>query len=57
VIDLREEQQKHAYNSVRVNSESSSNELDEHESQKAKHREQRIRTRRGIVIDFREEQQ
>jgi hypothetical protein len=42
VIDLREEQQENAHNSVGVNSESFSNEMDENESQKAKYREQRI---------------
>jgi hypothetical protein len=41
VIDLRE-QNKNAFDSMRVNSESVSNEIDESELQYEKHSEQRI---------------
>jgi hypothetical protein len=42
VIDLREEQEENAADSIRVNSESISNEIDESELQDEKHDEQRI---------------
>jgi hypothetical protein len=42
VIDLREEQLENAFDSVRVNSESVSNEIDESDLQCKKHSEQRI---------------
>jgi hypothetical protein len=42
VIDLREEQDRNAFDSMRVNSESRSNEIDESESQNEKHEEQII---------------
>jgi hypothetical protein len=42
VIDVREEQNKNAFESMRVNSESVSNEIDESEVQYEKHDEQRI---------------
>jgi hypothetical protein len=42
VIDLREEQPENADDSMRVNSESFSNEIDESDSQLEKHDEQRI---------------
>jgi hypothetical protein len=42
VIDLREEQNKNAADSMRVNSESVSNEIDESDVQYEKHFEQRI---------------
>jgi hypothetical protein len=42
VIDLREEQGENAFDSMRVNSESVSNEIDESELQHEKHSEQRI---------------
>jgi hypothetical protein len=42
VIDLREEQKENAFDSMRVNSESISNEIDESELQNEKHSEQRI---------------
>jgi hypothetical protein len=42
VIDLREEQSENAFDSMRVNSESISNEIDESDSQDEKHSEQRI---------------
>jgi hypothetical protein len=42
VIDLREEQEENASDSIRINSESISNEMDESESQNRKHLEQRI---------------
>jgi hypothetical protein len=42
---------------MRVNSESSSNETDESDLQSKKHPEQRIWTRRGIVIDMREDRE
>jgi hypothetical protein len=42
VIDLREEQESNAFDSMRVNSESVSNEMDESELQDEKHDEQRI---------------
>jgi hypothetical protein len=42
VIDLREEQSKNAPDSMRVNSESRSNEIDESELQEKKHQEQRM---------------
>jgi hypothetical protein len=41
VIDLREEQNENAFDSMRVNSESVSNEIDESELQYEKHDEQR----------------
>jgi hypothetical protein len=44
VIDLREEHNENALDSMRVNSESVSNEIDESEMQNEKHSEQRIRT-------------
>jgi hypothetical protein len=43
VIDLREECVK-AFDSIRVNSESVPNEIDESDLQNEKHSEQRIRT-------------
>jgi hypothetical protein len=39
VADLREEQHKNVFDSMRVNSDSASNEMDESESQKEKHSE------------------
>jgi hypothetical protein len=42
VIDLREEQQQNAFDSMRVKSESGSNEIDESKLQCEKHSEQRI---------------
>jgi hypothetical protein len=42
VIELREEQKENAFDSMRVNSNSVSNEIDESESQYEKHLEQRI---------------
>jgi hypothetical protein len=42
VIDLREEQELNAFDSMRVNSESRSNEIDESELQDEKQKEQRI---------------
>jgi hypothetical protein len=42
VIDLREEQESNAFDSMRVNSESVSNEIDESALQNEKHSEQRI---------------
>jgi hypothetical protein len=42
VIDLREEQAQNAFDSMRVNSESVSNKIDESFLQYAKHPEQRI---------------
>jgi hypothetical protein len=42
VIDLREEQEENAFDSMCVNSESVSNEIDESDSQFEKHDEQRI---------------
>jgi hypothetical protein len=42
VIDLREEQQRNAFDSMPVNSESISNEIDESDLQYAKHDEQSI---------------
>jgi hypothetical protein len=42
VIDLREEQKSKAFDSMRVNSESRSNEIDESELQDEKQEEQRI---------------
>jgi hypothetical protein len=42
VIDLREEQWQNAFDSMRVNSESVSSEIDESDSQREKHSEQRI---------------
>jgi hypothetical protein len=42
VIDLREEHDENAYDSMRVNSESVSNEIDEIELQYEKQYEQRI---------------
>jgi hypothetical protein len=41
VIDLREEQYRNAFDSMRVNSESVSNEIDESDVQNEKHSEQR----------------
>jgi hypothetical protein len=43
VIDLSEEQEQNAFDSMRVNSESVSNEIHESDSQYEKHDEQRIR--------------
>jgi hypothetical protein len=42
VIDLREEQEKNEYDSMRVNSDSVSNDIDESELQSEKQCEQRI---------------
>jgi hypothetical protein len=42
VIDLREEHDENDFDSLRVNSESVSNEIDESEAQKAQHDGQRI---------------
>jgi hypothetical protein len=42
VIDLREEQNENEFDSMCVNSESLSNEIDESERQYEKHDEQRI---------------
>jgi hypothetical protein len=42
VIDLREEQKENAFDSMRVNSEFVSNEIDESDLQHEKHDEQRI---------------
>jgi hypothetical protein len=42
MIDFREEQQKNAFDSIRVNSESVSNEIDESDLQYEKQSEQRI---------------
>jgi hypothetical protein len=42
VIDLREEQDRNACDSMRVNTESVSNEIDESDLQFEKHSEQRI---------------
>jgi hypothetical protein len=42
VIDVREEQQENAFDSMRVNSESVSNEIDESDMQDEKQCEQRI---------------
>jgi hypothetical protein len=42
VIDLREEHKENAPNSMRVNSESISNEIDESELQREKQNEERI---------------
>jgi hypothetical protein len=42
VIDLREEQRQNAFDAIRVNSESVSNEIDESELQYEKHDEERI---------------
>jgi hypothetical protein len=42
VIDLREEQDENAFDSMHVNSESISNEIDESDWQCEKHDEQRI---------------
>jgi hypothetical protein len=42
VIDLREEQYQNAFDSIRVNSESVSNEIDESDLQFEKHDEERI---------------
>jgi hypothetical protein len=42
---------------MRVNSESISNEMDESDLQDEKYSEQRTWTRRGVVIELREEQQ
>jgi hypothetical protein len=54
VIDLREEQEWNAHDSMCANSESVSNEIDESDVQYEKQNEQRIWTWRGIVIDMRE---
>jgi hypothetical protein len=51
VIDLREEQEENTFDSMCVNSESVSNEIDESELQYAKQSEQRIRTWRRTVTD------
>jgi hypothetical protein len=42
VIDLREEHDENEFDSIGVNSESISNEIDESDSQDEKHNEQRI---------------
>jgi hypothetical protein len=42
VIDLREQQKKNAIDSMRVNSELISNEIDESDSEYEKHSEQKI---------------
>jgi hypothetical protein len=42
VTDLREQQESSAFDPMRVNSESVSNEIDESDSQYEKQREQRI---------------
>jgi hypothetical protein len=42
VIDLRERQESNAFDSMRVNSESRSNEIDESEKHDEKHSGQRI---------------
>jgi hypothetical protein len=42
VIELREEQLENAFDSMRVNSESVSNEIDESDVQREKHSEQII---------------
>jgi hypothetical protein len=42
VIDVREEQKQNDFDSMRVNSESVSNEIDENDLQSEKHDEQRI---------------
>jgi hypothetical protein len=42
MIDVREKQYENAFDSMRVNSESVSNEIDESDSQYEKHDEQRI---------------
>jgi hypothetical protein len=42
VIDLREEQEENAFDLMRINSESVSNEIDESGLQYEKHDEQRI---------------
>jgi hypothetical protein len=42
VIDLREEHDENAYDSIWINSESVSNEIDESELQNEKHDEERI---------------
>jgi hypothetical protein len=42
VIDLREKHDKNAFDSMRVNSESVSNEIDENDSHNEKHSEHRI---------------
>jgi hypothetical protein len=42
VIDLREEQEKNVFDSMRVNSEFVSNEIDESELQYEKHDKERI---------------
>jgi hypothetical protein len=42
VIDLREEQYQNVFDSIRVNSESVSNEIDESDVHPQKHSEQRI---------------
>jgi hypothetical protein len=41
-MDLREEHDENAYDSMRVNSDSVSNDIDESNSQDQKHDEQRI---------------
>jgi hypothetical protein len=55
VIDLRDEQSENVFDSMCVNSESVSNEIEKRDRQYKKHSEQRIRRLRGIVIDLREE--
>jgi hypothetical protein len=50
VIDLRPEPEN-AFDSMRLNRESFSNEIDESDLQYEKHEEQRISAFRGIVID------
>jgi hypothetical protein len=42
VIDLREDQERNAFDSMRVNSEYASNEIDKSDLQDAKHDEQII---------------
>jgi hypothetical protein len=51
VIDLREDQSENASDSMGVNSESVSNEIDESEVQDGKHDESRYRKCRGINVD------
>jgi hypothetical protein len=52
-IDCNEDNE-HARDSIRVNRESDSNEIDESDSQMKKHSEPRISTLRGIRIDCNE---
>jgi hypothetical protein len=42
VIDFREEQEENTFDSMRINSESVSNEIDDGDSQYEKHWQQRI---------------